>query len=266
MADRIHRSEGRNLFGLDPQGYDASRPDYPDWIFEELSTSRALFEGAATVEIGPGTGLATRRLIEFGASPITLIEPDERFAHMLSLATANGRGTFTVLHESFEQAPLADGEFDLAVAATAFHWIEQEYGLRKLRRILRNGGTAALIWNVFQDLDKEDPFHDATRQILAPLSVSPSGAPDSIPFALDRTAREADAQQAGFSSVTYSESRWSLVLDTEQVAKLYEGFSHIQRLDNAARSTVIDGIRKIAADEFGGRVERNMTSCLYRLS
>jgi SAM-dependent methyltransferase len=169
-----------------------------------------------------------------------------------------------VLHESFEDAPLTDSKFDLVVAATSFHWIEPESGLRKVRRILKDGGAAALIWNVLQDLDKKDPFHDATEQLMASLPVF--GAPNSIPFPLDRAAREVEARRAGFERVSYSESRWSFVLDTWQVGKLYESFSHIQRLEEAARSSLIDQLKKIADDEFGGRVERNVTSCLYRLS
>ena len=265
MSEFIDRREGRRLFGLAPEAYDASRPDYPDWIFEELCETQALFDGAATLEIGPGSGRATRRLIEHGADPITLVEPDERFFRMLAFAN-DGVRTCTTLHASFEQAPLTDAEFDLAVAATSFHWVEPDSGLRKLRRILKPGGTAALIWNVFQDLDRADPFHDATAQLLAPLAVSPSGAPDGIPFALDRDARRADALRAGFEHVTYSESRWSFLLDTEQTGKLYEGFSHIQRLDAAARTLLIEKLKRIADEEFGGRVERNVTSCLYRLS
>jgi phospholipid N-methyltransferase len=127
MPDRINRSEGRRLFGLDPEGYDATRPRYPSWIFEELTASKALFHGAATVEIGPGSGLATMRLIEHGADPLTLIEPDDRFAPMLRRAIGQ-RPSCQVLHQSFEDATLTSDEFDLAVAATSFHWIEPVAG------------------------------------------------------------------------------------------------------------------------------------------
>lgn len=39
-ADYIHRHEGRQLFGLNPAGYDNARPDYPAWIFERLRVQR----------------------------------------------------------------------------------------------------------------------------------------------------------------------------------------------------------------------------------
>ena len=29
----LGRDEGRVLFGTDPSGYEAGRPDYPDWVY-----------------------------------------------------------------------------------------------------------------------------------------------------------------------------------------------------------------------------------------
>lgn len=265
MSNSINRIEGRHLFGSDPEGYDAVRPSYPDWVFDALIRRGSLFEGAKTLEIGPGSGSVTRRLLELGADPLTLIEPDQRFAEILALAANAADSNCSVIHQSFETAPLPPKHFDLVVAATSFHWVEPEHGLSKVRRILRNGGTAALMWNVLQDLDKDDPFHDATKDLLASLADSPSGAPDSTPFALDRGAREADARAAGFEQISYKESRWSYVITTEQVGKLYEGFSSIQRLDDDSRQNLLQKLMMIADEQFDGRVVRNMTSCLYQL-
>ena len=265
MPEKISRAEGRHLFGGDPEGYDAVRPEYPAWIFEALVSAGALFQGAATLEVGPGTGVVTRRLIDHGASPLTLVEPDARFAGALRDAAARVP-TCRVVHASFEDAGLGQDQFDLAVAATSFHWIDPTIGMRKLRTLLKDGGTAALMWNVLQVLGKPDPFHEATQTLLAPLAVSPSGAPGVVPYALDVEARTTEARQGGFKSVEYSESHWAYELDTEQLGKLYESFSQIQRLDDVARARVLDELKRIAATEFNGVVQRNVTSCLYRLS
>src|SRR5438309_1460157 len=53
----------RRLFGGDPGGYDRARPDYPSRVYEILRARCGLRPGAATLEIGPGSGLATRRLL-----------------------------------------------------------------------------------------------------------------------------------------------------------------------------------------------------------
>ncbi len=263
MTDRIDPGEGRRLFGLDPEGYDDVRPEYPDWIFESLRRSGALYRGAATLEIGPGPGTATGRLLELGADPLTLLEPDERFAERLALTTRAAGSRCTIVHQSFEDTEPGEGQFDLVAAATSFHWLDPVPALRKVRGILRDDGCLALFWNVFQDLNKPDPFHDATAALLAPLAASPSGAPDAVPFALDRAAREAEARRAGFSAISYEESHWAYEISTTQVGRLYGGFSSIQRLEADARRELLADLMRIAEVEFSGRVTRNMTSCLY---
>lgn len=266
MPDRIDREEGRRLFGLNPQGYDDARPDYPAWIYERLRDGRALVPGTATLEIGAGGGRATKQLLEYGANPLTIIEPDKRFATSLESVLDEYESDYRLIWQSFEDVQLEPDQFELVVAATSFHWIEQSSGLQKIRRLLRDEGVAAFFWNVLQDLDREDRFHEATDHLLSELAVSPSGAPNTIPFALDRQARQADMRAAGFNNVEYSESKWTVVLDTDQVGKLYEGFSSIQRLDAQSRSKVLNDLMEIADTQFDGRVERNVTTCLYVLA
>jgi SAM-dependent methyltransferase len=251
---------------LNPQGYEDARPEYPVWIFDHLRERGVLIYGTPTLEIGAGTGKATRRLLEYGANPLTIVEPDARFAALLGTVADASPATCHVIHDSFEDVVLADHQFDLIAAATAFHWIEPTAGLRKIKRLLRRDGVVALFWNVLGDLNKEDHFHDATQRVLAPLAVGPSEKPDAVPFALDRGARQAEAEAAGFTKTDYRESRWSFVLNTDAVGKLYESFSHIQRLDTDSRAKLLDELMTIADTQFNGRVVRNITSCLYVFS
>lgn len=266
MPEQINPNEGRRLFGLNPQGYEEARPEYPLWIFDHLRERGALVDGTPTLEIGAGTGKATRRLLEYGADPLTIVEPDARFAAMLGMAANASPANIRVVHDSFENVVLSDSQFDLIAAATAFHWIEPTSGLRKIKRLLRRDGFVALFWNVLRDLDKEDLFHDATHSLLSPLAVGPSENSDTVPFALDRGTRQAEAKEAGFKETEYIESRWSLVLDTDAVGKLYESFSHIQRLDADSRAKLLDELMTIADTQFNGKVVRNITSCLYLFS
>lgn len=263
MPAKIDAAEGRGLFGANPSGYDAARPEYPAWIYRRLTQIGALRPGCAALEIGAGTGLATRRLLQHGADPLTIIEPDPRFGPMLEALAHTSGADCRLLQHSFEAADLARAQFDLVVAATAFHWIDQTAGLRKAAHLLRRGGWIALWWNVFQKPGKPDAFHAATRALLSRLAVSPSGRPDELPFALDRRARESDLRAAGFTGVAYFDSRWTLHLDSAEIGPLYEGFSALQRLTDARRSQLLDALTKIAEVEFAGQVERNMTTCLY---
>lgn len=264
MPEFISTREGRRLFGLNPEGYADVRPDYPDEIYAFLHAHHALVPNTATLEIGAGSGLATRRLIERGANPITVIEPDSRFAPLLQGLSKTSDAEVRLIQNAFEDADLASASFDLVAAATSFHWLDPSVAIGKIAAVLRPGGYAALWWNVFGDLEREDPFHEATRSMLADLAISPSGAPDAIPFALDRRAREAEFARSGkFEAVAYAQTRWTLVLDAAQVGRLYESFSHIQRLPKAQRLVLLQQLMDIAQTQFSGRVERNMTSPIY---
>jgi SAM-dependent methyltransferase len=164
---------GRVAFGDDPGGYHVTRPGYPEWVFEILCERCRLAHGTATFEIGAGTGTATRRLLELGASPLLAIEPDSRLATFLRETIRDKALSVSV--SAFEDAALEKASFDLGVSATAFHWLDEDMALMKVAELLRPGGWWAMVWNVFGDNSRPDPFHDATKALLDGPS-SPSAA------------------------------------------------------------------------------------------
>jgi len=261
---KIPEREGRQAFGANVQGYDESRPEYPEWIFDLLTQEGVIFPSASTLEIGPGNGLATRVLVEKGISRLTMLEPDRRFAPFLEDLRTKAGAESKVLFETLEAVELPEASFDLALVATTFHWLDPETRVKKLAKLTKQGGCVVLIWNVFQDLNLHDAFHEATKDILAELSNSPSGAPDSLPFALDRQAREAEFLSTGnFETRLYAESHWKFMLDPKGVRSLYESFSQIARLQDSEREALLDQLEAIAKSDFGGSVVRNMSSPLY---
>ena len=263
MTDQIQSHEGRSLFGMHPLAYDRVRPAYPDWIFAALTAEGALAPNVATLDVGAGTGNASEQALQRGAGPLVLLEPDQRMHPFLRDRFARSGVSFA--STTFEDFTAPAGSFDLILSGTAFHWVRQDVGWHKLRELLAPGGTVALFWNVFQVLGAPDPFHEATRELLAPLAASPSGAPDALPYALDHRAREGQARAAGFSRMTYLQGTWTYTLDSAGVVALYGGFSGVARLPEAARGRLLAQLREIAESRFSGQVVRNVTSCLYVL-
>lgn len=257
----IPMEAGRRAFGGDAANYDRARPEYPPEVYGLLRARCGLRPGTPTFEIGPGTGLATRRLIENGASPLIAVEPDERLAAKLKERSPE----VTVINAAFEDAALDAGMFALGCAATSFHWMDQRTALAKVATLLRSGGWWAMWWNVFGDPSRSDAFHDATQELLSGMVASPSHCPYwKHPFALDSEARLADvAAVAGFDDVGVEMLRWTLVLDSAQVRALYATYSQFSVLDDAERNRILDGLFEIAARQFRGRVERNMVTAIY---
>jgi|SRR6185437_8067276 len=260
MSDSIiNKTFGREAFGLDPAGYHASRPAYPDWVYEVLCERCGLGPNTAMFEIGAGTGIATRRLLELGASPLMAIEPDGRLADFLCNTIQND--ALTVIRSSFEEAGLPAASFDLGISATAFHWLEEGTALMKVADLLKPGAWWAACWNVFGDPGRPDPFHEATKMLLAG-PMGPSSDNRNIPFALDKEARLTALERTGaFEAIGYRASEWSLVLDPAQIVNLYATYSNINIRSD--REAVLAELGRIAREEFHGRVTRNMTTCLY---
>jgi len=118
-----------------------------------------------------------------------------------------------------------------------------------------------MVWNVFGDQHRPDPFHEATK-ILLDGFVSPSAGASDVPFALDAEARLAALERThAFNSIQYQTSPWSLVLDPDQTVALYATYSNINIRPD--REVVLAELGRVARDEFHGRVIRNMITSLY---
>ena len=228
----MDRGFGREAFGIDPAGYHAARPAYPEWVFEILREHCRLASKKKVFEVGAGTGLATRRLLDLGANPLVAIEPDERLAAFL-LATVRD-DALTLMVSSFEDAVLPQASFDLGVSATAFHWLDEDLALRKAADLLRTGGWWAMVWNVFGDPSRADPFHEATKTLLDG-PVSPSERIGHLPFALDVGARVAASNVLAASTpLSTKPARGRSISMPIKLSPLYATYSNVNiRADRA---------------------------------
>ncbi|HVW61861.1 MAG TPA: class I SAM-dependent methyltransferase [Puia sp.] len=254
----ISKTFGRKAFGLDPAGYHTARPPYPEWIFDILQHRCGLRSHTVTFEVGAGTGIATRRLLDLGANPLIAIEPDERLTGFLKETIPDK--ALEVIPTPFEDTLMDKDSFDLGFSATAFHWLNEAQGLKKAAGLLKPGGWWAMVWNVFGDPGREDPFHEATKVLLDGPSSPAEG--DRVPFALDIEARISALQQTGaFDSIEHLSEPWTLTLDADQTIALYATYSNINIRPD--RDAVLAELGRIARRDFNGIVTRNMVTILY---
>ena len=142
MTAGLHRAAATG-FADGADIYAASRPAYPaeaiDWLRDRMEIGSA----SRVVEVGAGTGLFTRLLLDTGAAVVATDPVPEMLAHLAS--TLPGAGTAVATAEAL---PIADGSVDAVICATAFHWFATPQALAEFRRVLRPGGALGLIWNV----------------------------------------------------------------------------------------------------------------------
>jgi SAM-dependent methyltransferase len=255
----LDSSEGRRLYGVDPRGYSAGRPDYPVVVYEVLA-SAGLGPRCRVLEIGPGSGLVTGRLLDDGAN-VTAVEPNGNMAAHLREKFA-GRA-LKVVHAPFEEARLALGAFDLAVAATSFHWVAQPAGWLNLTDALRPGGRAVIWWMLFEDPTAPNEFDSISRQILGGSPSLPADG-ETIPFQMDAESRMADLANAGLVDTQAQFERRTYRLSAEQARNLYATMAIVLRKPPVDQAKALGAIEQLILDDYGGRVDRTFLTALYQ--
>jgi SAM-dependent methyltransferase len=257
-SDKPDPGEGRTLYGQDPVVYERGRPEYPPEVYRILREDCGLADGMRVLEIGPGTGQATRHLLQAGAC-VTAVEPNRAMAANLAASMA-GDSHFELIATSFEEAVLPEGAFDLAVAAMSFHWVEPREH-RRLSRLLRPGGWAATWWTVWRDPGAPDEFDSAAESLLgdpAGSSAARSGA-----LELDIDARKADLRLAGLDDTRAHIIRSSVTLEARQMRDLWATTAVVLRRDAQDRQAVLDGIEGLVERSFGGTVTKTFVTAMY---
>lgn len=125
--------------------YDAGRPGYPASLIDEAIKLSALPRGGRVLEIGCGTGQATRPFAERGYR-MTCLEPGRSLA---TLARKNlaAYSHVEILNCRFEDWPVEPGAFDLVLAATSLHHVAEELRYARSARALKEGGALAVLSN-----------------------------------------------------------------------------------------------------------------------
>jgi SAM-dependent methyltransferase len=122
--------------------YDTARPSYPAELYDAIDHLGHRLAGADVIEVGAGTGIATRGLRDRGARVFAI----DIGARMLGRLRERTPDQPAVLAQA-EWLPFVDGSADLVCAAQAWHWVDLALAGPEVRRVLRSDGALAVWWN-----------------------------------------------------------------------------------------------------------------------
>lgn len=124
--------------------YEKYRPSYPEEYVKYIIRECNLNEESIVADIGAGTGILTRQLLENNLKVIG-VEPNTDMRKILKKLEINKN--FKAVEGSAEHTNLKENSIDLIVVAQAFHWFDKQKFKEECKRILKPNGKVWILWN-----------------------------------------------------------------------------------------------------------------------
>ena len=141
----IQKYKPTERFSDRAEKYARYRPTYPAKIIEILSDEYHLTPHCTIADVGSGTGIFSRLLLQSGYR-VVAIEPN-REMRIYAEKDLSEFHRFESVCGSAEKTTLTDSSIDAITMAQAFHWCDIEPAITEFYRILKPGAPLFLIWN-----------------------------------------------------------------------------------------------------------------------
>jgi SAM-dependent methyltransferase len=265
VTNEDKRAAGR-LFNEVPELYDKVRPTYPDDLFADLVAISGIHDASSVLEVGCGTGQATRSLGALGFS-VTAVEPGAGMA-ALARQRLGSLDNVQVENSSFEDWHDRGRRFDLLLAAASWHWVDPSVGWPKAHAVLHPGGWMALIGNIVVRREGEPEVYAQTADLHERY------CPDNPDWGHPPLEDEVRATDQGWGSVEnpgplfgptivhwYPVVQW---FDGAGFSDLLRSTSLYRRIEPEVREPLLRAIAERIRAQMGDRVPRRYL-CVLRV-
>ncbi len=156
------------------ENYRRYRPGYPLAVTALIQETVGLSALSPIADIGSGTGIFTRNLLEAGFE-VSAVEPNDAMRAVAEIDLKDFPG-FHSVPATAEQTGLPAHHFSALTSAQAFHWFKREPVREEFSRILQPNGWVFLIWN--ERKPNGAPFDREYEALLATLGQAYEGVRD----------------------------------------------------------------------------------------
>jgi SAM-dependent methyltransferase len=247
----------RRSFNQVADVYDRIRPSYPAELFDHLFSM--LPARPKIVEVGPGTGQATKDLLARGASVLGVELGPATAAKLRSNLTSDR------LHISvgdFESIDIVGGGADAVFSATAYHWISRSAQTDRPASLLRPGGLVGIVDLIQVDSPEDAGFFAASQPIYRRYGQGHTGPPAPPRVLVDPAIRTAFDADPRFDSVAVRRYDWNQTYTATAYRDLMLSYSGTQMMQDSDRRGLLDAIESFIRSDFGGVVTRPLVVTL----
>jgi ubiquinone/menaquinone biosynthesis C-methylase UbiE len=197
-----------------------------------LTDAIGLAPGTTVCDLAAGTGKLTRLLASTGARVIA-VEPVEGMRAALAAAVPG----VEILDGTAEAIPLDDAVLDGLTVAQAFHWFRFDEALAEVHRVLRPGGTLAILFN---ERDERVPWVKTWNEVIEWHSRR-------IAY-YQRTDWGGLLADKGFANVRYHAVEWLQPMTLDLIASRVRSVSYIAELDESGQQEYVDRVLALVED------------------
>jgi ubiquinone/menaquinone biosynthesis C-methylase UbiE len=251
--------EAKQTFNDVAVEYDNFRPSYPKELFEDVIRFSDIKKNAKILEIGCGTGQATKGFIDEGFNNITCIELGDQLANIARKKFEHEKN-LKVYNSSFEEWEGQASYFDLAISATAFHFIEPQIGYRKVANLLKENGTTAFFWTIHV-ASYEGVFNEIRN---AYYKYAPKLNDANLPTPEEEIEKRINIMKSTeiLKEVEVKRYLWKDTYTGEEYVALLNTHSKHRLLPDEDREILFSEIKQ-SIDNHGGTIEKQQMVVLY---
>jgi len=250
----------RNTFDQVADLYDCARPNYPDALFDDLFALGSLTPAATVLEIGCGTGKASRPIAQRGCRLVCV----ELGSHLAEVARRNLANfpQAQVVNTEFETWESPAAVFDAVFAAASWHWLDPAVRYAKSARMLKPGGMLAIVSGGHAFPQGFDPFFTEIQECYNAIGEGvgkwPPAVPDEVP-----DLREEIEGSGLFEDVRMKRYLWTVDYTASQYVDLLETFSGHRAIEQSKRDLLYADVRRRIDGLPGGRVRKHYLNVLH---